>query len=162
MPAADDRELAAAIELAMHAEAEAEAFYTRAGESTGDPRGRDMFAQLARFEHHHYVSLQRLHEALRGDFPGYQAAAALLPERPSAAPLTLGEQQRKNDVDALTIAIAAETKAAASYRDLSARALADAVKKMFAKLAEEEELHRKVLEDQFFALTNASRWNWGD
>ena len=30
---------------------------------------------------------------------------------PSAAPLTLGEQQRKNDIDALNIAIATEAKA---------------------------------------------------
>jgi rubrerythrin len=155
-------DLAAAIDLAMQAEREAEEFYAAAAQATTEPRGRDMFEKLAQFERHHFTSLQRLRESLgQGAFAGY-AGAGLLPEQPAAPARPLDDGQRQNDLEALTGAIDAETKAQAMYRELAAQALDAPVRRMFEKLAEEEELHRKVLEDQFYALTNQGRWIWGD
>lgn len=157
-----DLNLASAIELAMASEKEAEAFYRRAADASADPRGKSMFRQLADFENSHYLNLQRLRGQLGGaPFDGY-AGTAFLPEKPAAAPVALSDLQIKTDTEAIALAITAEKKAREAYLNLEKQAVSPVVKNMFAKLAAEEELHRKVLEDQFYALSNQGHWIWGE
>jgi rubrerythrin len=35
-------------------------------------------------------------------------------------------------------------------------------KEMFKKLAREEELHERILNDQYYSLNNNGVWTWGD
>ncbi|MDP8223792.1 MAG: ferritin family protein [Candidatus Lernaella stagnicola] len=158
----DDFSLADAIDLAMQAEADAAAFYAAAAESSTDPRGQDMFGQLARFERAHFESLKRLRESLlSGDWPGY-TGTEFLPERPGGNAGTLDDVEKAAAVDVINIALEAEQKAEQAYLDLAERAQAPEIVEMFRKLASEESLHHKVLEDQFYALTNEGHWKWGE
>jgi len=156
------QEMAAAVQLAMNAELEASSFYAKAAEVTADPRGRDMFAQLADFEKKHYRHLQNFFESMQGgEFAGYDgsAFAHVNPEKPS---VDLSEHQIKSDIDAINLAVAAEKKAKSTYQDLADKAEDDKVRDFFAKLVEEEDLHRRILEDQFYALSNEGHWTWGE
>lgn len=151
-----------AVRLAMKAEQGAAEFYAKAAERTGDPRGRDMFAQLAAFEKSHYTALgSMLENAQTGAFAPYAGTgfADFRPEQP-AAPLS--ETNMKSDIDALTIAIDAEKKAQAAYREMAESADDPEVLALFHKLAEEEAMHKKVLEDQVYALSNQGHWTWGE
>lgn len=157
-----DIELAAAIELAMHAELEAAGFYKRAAAGCLDPRGKDMFAQLERFERSHFENLKELRAGLGGEriWQGY-AGTDFLPGRPGEG-VDLDAPAKQADIDALQLAIEAERRAQAHYDDLAARAKQEAVVEMFRKLSVEEALHEKVLQDQFYALSNQGHWMWGE
>jgi rubrerythrin len=151
-----------AVLLAQRAEDEAARFYAHAAENTRDPRGRDMFRQLAEFEQAHYRHLQRLLDTSPGSgFPGYSGTtfSDVPPGLPSAG---LNHHEVKTDLEALDLAIKAEKAANAAYLDLAGKSAEIVVREMFLKLAEEENLHRKVLEDQYYALTNRGVWVWGD
>ena len=65
-------------------------------------------------------------------------------------------------LEALRIAIGAEEKAIGGYQALANQAADANGKEMFTRLAAEEEMHRKVLDDQYYALTNQGLWLWGD
>ena len=53
-----------AIKIAMCAEMEAHNYYSQSAQKTTDPKGKDMFNQLAAFELSHYNSLRNLLESL--------------------------------------------------------------------------------------------------
>jgi len=146
------------LELAMQAEQEAARFYADAAARTADPRGRDLFQQLARFEQAHFTHLKSLYD---GEFEGYQGEQ-LLPEKPEATRALPGEADRRSATDALTVAIKSEEKAAAAYRRLAGEATDERLRDFFQRLEREEELHRKVLEDQYLSLTNQGFWTWGE
>lgn len=150
------------IDLAMQAERDAARFYADAAEQTTDPRGRDLFRQLARFEQAHFTALKKFRENLgHGAFEGYRGEE-LIPEKPAAPPLTLSEIARRKATDAVDIAIKTEEQAAGAYRRLAGEANDPRLREFFTRLASDEELHRKVLEDQFLALTNQGFWIWGE
>jgi len=65
-------------------------------------------------------------------------------------------------LEALRLAIAAEEKAESEYKKLAAHADDSNGRQMFERLAEEEAIHRKVLDDQYYALSNKGLWLWGD
>jgi rubrerythrin len=162
MDAQTDLQLQAAIDLAIKAELEAEDFYAKAAVASADPRGRDMFQKLARFERHHYESLKRLRETFGEGSAAAYLGFSLLPEAPTAAASPLSDAQRQTDLDAIDTAISAERRAQAAYAELAARAVAPAVKRLFERLADEEALHEKVLQDQYLALANRGYWTWGE
>jgi rubrerythrin len=156
-----DLQLIDAIELALQAEADAQVFYTAAAAACGDPRGKDMFAQLARFEQSHFENLKLLRANLTGEsWSGYTGTEFRLDAPGGGA--ELDTLQIKSDIDAINLAIQAERKAADGYADLAEKARDPQVVDMFRKLSAEESLHLKVLEDQFFALSNEGHWVWGE
>jgi rubrerythrin len=152
-----------ALDRAIAAEREAQSFYLAAADKTDDPGGATMFRELAAFESHHQEHLEALKSSLvdRGTWIQYP------PRELSAAPS--GEAGRKaasgehaDALEALRLAIAAEEKAEAEYRELEQQADDAKGKQMFSRLAEEEAVHRKVLDDQYYALSNSGIWLWGD
>ncbi|MFQ5842487.1 MAG: ferritin family protein, partial [Thermodesulfobacteriota bacterium] len=56
-----------AIKAAMEAEMDAHNFYSRAAQKTKNPKGRDMFSQLADFERNHFHHLKALYDSLKGE-----------------------------------------------------------------------------------------------
>ncbi|MDW7712415.1 MAG: ferritin family protein [Deferrisomatales bacterium] len=152
-----------ALDRAIQAEREAHAFYAKAAGETDDPGGAEMFRELAAFERHHEEHLKGLKASLES-----QAGWIHYPGRKIAKVPAAEAQGRKaagshaNALDALRIAIGAEERAITEYRTLAAEAPDARGQDMFRKLAEEEELHRKLLDDQYYALTNRGVWIWGD
>jgi rubrerythrin len=157
------REDVKAIEVAMHAEKEASQFYAKASKMTRDPRGRDMLEQLSEFETNHYNRLKELAKSLqeKGEwllYPGTslkKKAIAIKAEKPKG-------QDQLSAMDALKLAIREEKKAKAYYRSMAELTKDPRGKDMYKRLAGEEELHEKLLNDQFYSLHNTGVWSWGD
>ena len=154
-----------AIKLAMDAEQQAHIYYSQSAQKATNPKGKNMFSQLAAFELNHYNFLKSLLESLEEGngwtaYPGTQfAGIAKSPEGKDASP----EEATKDDVlSILSKAIEDEKKASATYAELAEETDDPAGKEMFKKLAEEERLHTKILNDQWYSLNNEGIWLWGD
>ena len=152
-----------AIRIAQKAEMSAAEFYKKAAEGTSDPKGKNMFDQLVAFEKSHFAALSKLLESLdQGNFEGYEGYSFTKNSTEASTFEKLDEIQLKTTIDALNFAIEAEKKAKEAYTDLAVKSTNEILANLFNKLATEEGLHRKVLEDQFLALTNQGYWTWGE
>jgi rubrerythrin len=157
------REDLKAIEVAMLAEKEASQFYTRASKMTKDPKGRDMLQQLSEFEMNHFNRLKDLAASLRdkGEWISY-AGTSLKRKVLNLNMERLKGQDQLTDMDALKLGIQAEKKAGSYYRSMAELTRDPLGKEMYKRLAQEEELHEKLLNDQYYSLHNTGIWSWGD
>ena len=159
----DTKEALAALDGAIRAEENARSFYRSAADRTSDPAGASMFRELADFEEHHRERLVALRTSLAGDgkwipYAGRDLSAGASTEargRSVAGPST-------DALEALQIAIQAEERAEAEYKALAEKTRDADGKRMFERLASEEAMHRRVLDDQYYSLTNRGVWVWGD
>ncbi|MBC7185811.1 MAG: ferritin family protein [Calditrichaeota bacterium] len=153
-----------AINLAMEAEKKAQQFYAESAAKVASERGRDLLTQLANFEQSHYDALAELRSSLTssGTFTTYQGTS-FAPYRPKAEVEGKIEPNKEDALSILQMAIEAETQAYERYRSLATRTDDPQGKAMFQKLAEEEILHRRILNDEFYYLNNRGGiWFWGD
>lgn len=157
-----NREDIKAIKVAIEAEKNAYQTYSKAAKMTKNPKGKDMFQQLSEFEMNHYQKLKNLLKSLEssGEWIIYEGTSF----KKKKIPLKVEQPKGKDlsDLDALKKAIREEKKAQAFYRSLSELTLDPRGKDMYKRLANEEELHEKVLNDQFYSLNNTGVWSWGD
>lgn len=158
-----DREDIKAVKVAMEAEMNAYQAYSRAAKKTINPKGRDMFRQLSDFEMGHYQKLKDLLKSLqeKGEWILYEGTTL----KRKAIPLKVGKpkgQEQLTDMDALKIATREEKKAQAYYRSMAELTGDPRGKDMYKRLASEEALHEKLLNDQFYSLHNTGLWSWGD
>ena len=152
-----------ALDRAIAAEKEAQSFYLAAADKTDDAGGAAMFRELAAFESHHQEHLKALKASLneRGAWIRYPARE--LSRTPAAeARGRAASGDHADALEALRLAIATEEKAEAEYKNLASQADDTSGKQMFERLAEEEAVHRKVLDDQYYSLSNTGLWRWGD
>ena len=158
-----NREDIKAVRVAMEAEKEAYQAYSKAAKMTKNPRGKDMFQQLSEFEMNHYQRLKGLLKSLeeKGEWILYEGTSLKNKKIPLKAEKPKGQEQL-TDLDALKIAIREEKKARAYYRSMAELAKDPRGKDMYKRLAGEEELHEKLLNDQYYSLHNTGIWSWGD
>jgi rubrerythrin len=173
-----------ALDVAMEAELRAQAFYAQAAVTVQDPHGRDLLARLSAFEQHHYEQLTKLAHSLQaeGQFIEYQARSieqfnpqssgyavavdTLASQRTVLADLGDGEAvgtgaDMPEDVPGiLGRAIDNEKIAGERYRVLAEGTTDPTGQDMFRKLAYEESIHQRLLEDEFFSLSNRGVWAW--
>jgi rubrerythrin len=157
------REDVKAVKVAMEAEKEAYQNYSKLAKKTRDPKGRDMFQQLSEFEMNHYNKLKALLQSLqeKGEWILYEGTTLKKKSIPGKTVKPKGQEQL-TDMDALKIAIREEKKAQAYYRSMAELAKDPRGKDMYKRLANEEALHEKVLNDQFYSVQNTGLWSWGD
>ena len=153
-----------ALNIAMDAELKAQAFYAQAAMVVQDPQGRDLLGRLAAFEQYHYQKLAELSRSLEGDgqFIEYETQTI-----DHFAPLAGGGETAGTEVETLkdeaailSKAIENEEIAGERYRVLAEETDNPAGQDMFRKLANEESIHQRILEDEFFALSNQGVWGW--
>ena len=153
-----------ALDIAMDAELAAQAFYAQAAVEIQDPGGRDLLGRLAAFEQYHYQQLAELARSLQedGQFIEYESRAmeqfAPLAAVSEAAATQL--EALKDQVSILSRAIENEKIAGERYRVLAEETSDPAGQDMFRKLANEEMIHQRILEDEFFSLSNRGVWGW--
>jgi len=157
------REDIKAIQLALEAEKSAYQSYSKAAKMTKNSKGRDMFQQLSEFEMNHYQKLKELLKSLqeKGEWILYGGTTL----KKKAIPLKAQEpkgQEQLTDMDALKIAAREEKKAQAYYRSMADLTKDPRGKDMYKRLADEEALHEKLLNDQYYSLHNTGLWSWGD
>ncbi len=151
------------IDTAMKAEKEASQFYSKAAKMTSNPRGKALFQQLSEFELNHYIKLKELSQSIlqKGEWVLYSGISL----KKKAIPLKMEKLPGKGqltDMDALRIATREEKKAQVYYRSMAALVKDPRGKDMYRRLADEETLHEKVLNDQYYSLHNTGVWSWGD
>lgn len=153
-----------AIRGAMEAEKNAYQAYARAAKMTKNPRGKEMFQQLSEFEVNHYTKLKDLLKSLqeKGEWILYAGTSLKKKKIPLKVATPPKGQEQLTDMDALKIGIREEKKAEASYRSMAELAKDPRGKDMYKRLAEEEALHEKILNDQYYSLHNTGVWSWGD
>jgi rubrerythrin len=156
--------LSEAIEIAMDAELKARSFYAQAAVEAGDPQGRDLLGRLAAFEQYHYEKLAELARSLRDDgvFIEYEGRTVeqFDPEvgGGEAEGVLLGDLQDMPSI--LSMAIDNEKVAGERYQALAAETDDPDGQAMFRSLADEEMIHQRILEDEFFSLSNKGVWGW--
>ena len=157
------REDVKAIKVAMEAEKEAYQNYSKMAKKTKNPKGRDMFQQLFEFEMNHYQKLKNLLKSLqeKAEWILYEGTTLKKKTIPLKAEKPKGQEQL-TDMDALKIAIREEKKAQSYYRSMVELTRDSRGKDMYKRLANEETLHEKVLNDQYYSLHNTGVWSWGD
>ncbi len=157
------REEIKAIQLAMEAEKNAYQAYSRAAKQTKNPKGRDMFQQLSEFEMNHYQKLKTLFKSLqeKGEWILYEGFSLKKKKIFLKAQKPKGQEQL-SDMDALKMAIREEKKAQDYYRSMAELTQDPRGKGMYKRLADEEMLHEKLLNDQYYSLHNTGVWSWGD
>jgi rubrerythrin len=153
-----------ALDIALDAELKAQAFYARAAVEIQDPRGRDLLSRLAAFEAYHHQRLAELAQSLQegGQFIEYETRSIEQFAPVLAGGETAGTELQglKDEVAILTKAIDNEKVAGERYRVLAEDTTDAAGRKMFRDLANEERMHERILEDEFFSLSNQGVWSW--
>jgi len=151
------------VKAAMEAEKDASQAYSKAAKKTTNPKGREMFQQLSEFEMNHYQRLKDLLQSLqaKGEWILYRGTSLKKKAIPLKAPKPRGQEQL-TDMDALKMAIREEKKSHAYYRSMAELTRDPLGKDMYKRLADEEALHERLLNDQFYSLHNTGLWSWGD
>jgi rubrerythrin len=157
------REDVEAVKVAMEAEKNAYQSYLSAAKKTKNPKGREMLQQLSEFEMNHYRKLKDLLKSLqeKGEWILYEGtslkkkAVSLKTQKPKG-------QEQLSDMDALKIAVREEKKAQAYYQCMAELTQDPRGRDMYKRLASEEALHEKLLNDQYYSLHNTGLWSWGD
>jgi rubrerythrin len=151
------------VKVAMEAEKDAYQAYSKAAKKTTNPKGRDMFQQLSEFEINHYQKLKDLLKSLqeKGEWTLYEGTSlkrkiiSLKTQKPKG-------QEQLTDMDALKMAIREEKKSQAYYRSMAELTKDPLGRDMYKRLANEEALHERLLNDQYYSLHNTGVWSWGD
>ena len=145
---------------AMNAEVKAQAFYTDASNKALSQAGKKLFKELADFEGRHYARVKEIIDIRnQGNSFNPPGGPELLPEVKAEIE---GEVEPNKDeiVDVLNIAIAAEKDAQQKYRKIAEMIEEAEGKEIFNNLAEEEYRHQRILEDQFYHMSNKGLIIW--
>ena len=151
------------VKVAMDAEKDASQAYSKAAKKTTSPKGRDMFQQLSEFEMNHYRKLKDLLTSLqeKGEWILYGGTSLKKKTISLKTPKPKGQEQL-TDMDALKMAIREEKKSHVYYRSMAELTKDPRGRDMYKRLAEEEALHERLLNDQYYSLHNTGIWSWGD
>ncbi|MGB3341649.1 MAG: ferritin family protein [bacterium] len=145
---------------AMNAEAKAQVFYMDASNKAQSQAGKKLFKELADFEGRHYERVKGIIDMRnQGNALGTVIAPDLMPDVKSEIE---GEVEPNKDeiVAVLNIAIAAEKDAQSKYREIADMIEETEGKAIFMNLAEEENKHQRILEDQFYHMSNKGLIIW--
>ncbi|NIV36679.1 MAG: hypothetical protein GWN58_46765 [Anaerolineae bacterium] len=153
-----------ALDIAMEAELKAQAFYAQAAIEIQDPQGRDLLGRLAAFELYHYQKLSDLARSLQedGQFIAYetQTVEQFAPTIGGGEAAGTQIEELKDNAGILSKAIENEKIAGQRYRALAAETDDPDGQDMFRKLANEEMIHQRILEDEFYSISNQGTWGW--
>jgi rubrerythrin len=142
------------LQEAMKSELEAKKFYNDAAIKAQSKAGKKFFHELAEFENNHYERLKKMIQA-------HHENQDYIKEKESQSDLIIkpeikGEFEPNKDeiIDIINLAIDAEKKAQERYSKIAEIIHDENGKKIFNRLALEERNHQRILEDEFYQLSN--------
>lgn len=145
---------------AMNSEIKAKEFYLEASKKAKSKAGKQLFKELADFEQNHYTRVKKIIESRNIGQKADDSGPGQ--EIPTIRSEIEGEFEPNKDeiVNVLNLAIEAEKNAQARYEQI-ANMLEDTKEKdMFKSLAQEERNHQKILEDEFYHISNKGTIVW--
>jgi rubrerythrin len=155
-----------AIQIALEAEKQSTNMYKEAAERAQDKVIKDLFSSLSAFEQHHYEKVTELATSLakKGKYIVYEGYSLPIPAQaeiavsgPVSETLRAGKPSM---MSVLTLAQEAEAQAVRRYNSLFERTSDRDGKKMFAKLAEEEQRHLKLMTEVYWNVNDRGIWAW--
>ncbi len=160
----ETKDALATLSQAMKFESEGKAFYLKAAERTADSRGQTMFRSLAEDESEHYDKLKKIHDQLatagtwakKSEVISRQPARWQLPSVFDANKLTKTVPASADDVEALKLALKAETDSYHAYASSRDKVDDPDGKALFAYLAAEEMGHYNLLDKTLEYLNDTS------
>jgi len=140
---------------AMKAEREGQSFYMMAANSTDDPKGKEVFSQLAKDEHDHLLYLKKQYETLQetgkvdpnlklGEKTRYAGTAPIFSENFKSR-----IKDRHYEMSALSIGIQLELDAIKYYKSQADDFDDPTVREFYTALADWEKEHYDALNNQY-------------
>lgn len=150
----------ALLHEAMESERKAMEFYKNASSKAKSHVGKQFFNELAEFEHNHYQKVKHIIE-LHKEGLSIEITSKEQPI-PSIGPEVKGEIESNCDeiVDVIHLAIESEKSAQHRYIQIANMFDDKGAKHIFNTLATDEKNHQKILEDQFYHLSNKGTIIW--
>jgi len=145
---------------AMKSELEAEKFYKDASIKAQSRTGKKLFTELADFEHNHFKRVKNIIE-LRNKGKRIGSLLSKQDIRSFGSEVE-GEFEPNKDevVSVINLAIDAEKMAQERYMKIADMFNDDESKNIFNELALEEGKHLRILEDEFYQLSNKGTIIW--
>ena len=145
---------------AMNSEIKAKEFYIYASEKAQSKAGKKLFKELADFEQNHYTRVKSIIESRKIGQKVEDSASDK--EIPTVRSEIEGEFEPNKDevVMVINLAIKAEKNAQARYEQIAKMIDDDKEKEIFNNLAQDERNHQKILEDEFYHISNKGTIVW--
>ena len=145
---------------AMNAEVKAKEFYIYASEKAESKAGKKLFKELADFEQNHYDRVKKIIESRKTG----QKVEERMPgqDLPKVRSEIEGEFEPNKDEVAMVInlAIKAEKNAQERYLKIAEMLENEKEKEIFNNLAQDEKNHQRILEDEFYNISNKGTIIW--
>jgi Fur family ferric uptake transcriptional regulator len=153
-----------ALRIAIATERSGLEFYARAARITKDPRGRQVFQNLAEEEKHHLSTLEQRYKRLLEQDPQLESRPTFLFFKGAANGLfSRGADELRqngvNDLEAYRIGIRCERGSHRFFKRYGERFEDSEGKQIFLEFAEEERDHLELLIREYRALTRRQRKN---
>ncbi len=153
-----------ALQLAIETEKKGYRFYRVASESTSDPKGKEVFSQLARDEIEHMGVFTTLYASVTNDEPWLTYEEALdkfgeaKPDEEIFPDEPIKGEEGFNDLKALEEALEFEKKAVSFYQGQVQKVTEDRARSFYEKLVEIEEGHVKIIQAEIDSLSGTGFW----
>ena len=145
---------------AMNSEIKAKEFYKDASAKAQSRAGKKLFRELADFEQNHYERVKKIIESRN---QGIQLEKQIFSQQAQTAKSEVeGEFEPNRDeiVSVINLAIEAEKSAQERYNKIAEMIGDEEGKNIFYNLAQEERNHQRILEDQFYHISNKGTIIW--
>lgn len=145
---------------AMNSELQAKEFYLYASEKAESNAGKKLFKELADFEQNHYDRVKNIIESRKNGQSVEDETSSQ--DIPSVRSEIEGEFEPNKDevIMVINLAINAEKNAQARYEKIAKMIEDDKEREIFTSLAQDERNHQKILEDEFYHISNKGTIIW--
>ena len=144
---------------AMNSELEAKKFYIDASDKAQSQAGKNLFKELAEFEQNHYERVKKIIES-RDNLLDFESGNVQDMKKINSEIEGEFEPNKDEIVTVINMAIDAEKKAEERYLKIANMIEENKSKTIFQNLALDEKNHQRILEDEFYHLSNKGTIIW--
>lgn len=145
---------------AMNSELEAKKFYNDASSKAQSQAGKNLFKELAEFEQNHYDKVKKIIYSHTNSIDFEMATDTQSVPIINAEVEGEFEPNKDEIVTVVNLAIEAEKKAQERYAKIADLFEDDKSKQIFFNLSQDEKNHQRILEDEFYNLSNKGTIIW--
>ena len=145
---------------AMDSEIKAKEFYLEAAEKAESKAGKKLFSELADFEQNHYNRVKKVIESLNKGIKIKCTEPCRDIQKTKSEIDGEFEPNKDEIISVINLAIDAEKSAQKRYTKIADIIDDEEGKKIFTDLASEERNHQRILEDEFYNISNKGTIIW--
>jgi len=155
-----EAELKDAFDMARKLELDGIEFYTRAAERCGVPSGKRMFESFANDECRHLRIINEVAQGLGVDLDNLPMPRDEIRTLFAEAEVRAGEdaEASADEQEVVRVAMGMETESYKLYKGAAEKAKDDLTRRLFERLAREENQHYEMLENTLEYLSDNRKW----